>query len=126
MFDDIADVVPKGGQILRYSARKPDDEDFNISSAYRERRNKEHFERLAITSAVKGKRTKEKRFNKFTKIIPKTYDAFDDHVSQMIYEDRVVFIDHENETTFIIKSAKIAGVQKKLYKLLWKFLEEPK
>lgn len=125
LFDDIADVVPKGEQILRYSARRPDDDDFKTSSIYRERRDKGHFERLSITSVEKGKKIKTQQFNKFTKIIPKNYDAFDDHVSQTIYADRVAFVDHEHETTFIIKSPKIAQVQKKLFKLLWKFLDEP-
>lgn len=125
LFDDIADVVPKGGQILRYSARRIDDTSYDPSAAYKKRRAKGHFERLAITSEAKGLK-KSKRIDRFVRVVPKTYDLFDDHVSQTIYEDRVVFTDHEHETTFIIKSVKIAGVQKKLFKLLWKYLPEPK
>lgn len=125
LFDDIADVVPKGGQIFRYSARRLDDTNYDPSSAYKKRRAQGHFERLAITSEAKGVK-KSKRIDRFVKVVPKSYDLFDDHVSQTIYEDRVVFTDHEHETTFIIKSEKIAGVQKKLFKLLWKHLPEPK
>ncbi len=124
VFDDIADIVPKGGTIYRYSARKFGDETFRSSKKYRDRREKGHFDRLAITSERKGLE-KSKRLDRLVKVIPESYDLFDDNVSMMLYEDRTVMIDHNNESVFVIKSAKITSMQKKLFKLLWKYLKEP-
>jgi sugar-specific transcriptional regulator TrmB len=124
-FDDIAEIVPKGATIFRYSARTFGDDSFRSSKKYRDRRAKGHFDRLVITSEKKG-REKSKRIDRLVKVIPESYDVFDDNVSQMMYEDRTVMIDHDNKSVFIIKSAKIASIQKKLFKLLWKYLDEPK
>jgi len=123
LFDDIADVVPIGGQIYRYTARDLSDTSFKCTGLYCKRRDAGHFERLVISSATKAI-NEAKRQNRFVKVVPPEYDMFDDNVSQTIYADRIAFVDHENETTFIITSSKIASMQKKLFKLMWRNLKD--
>ncbi|MCA9354086.1 MAG: hypothetical protein KC877_01050 [Candidatus Kaiserbacteria bacterium] len=125
LFDDIADILPKGEVIYRYSARNLNEKHFHTSKKYRDRRSKGHFDRQVITSESRAAQ-KTKRLDRLVKVIPESVDLFDDNVSQMIYSDRTVMIDHDNESVFIVRSKKIANFQRKLFKLLWKQLPEPK
>ncbi len=121
LFDDIATTVPKGGTYVRYSSRKVGEGSFKISSLYKKNRVNKQIERKVITGAKKAA-SKSNRLDRFVKAVPPSFDLFEDNVSQMIYENKVAFVDHNTDTTFIIESEKIATFQRKLFMLLWKKL----
>jgi len=54
--------------------------------------------------------------------IPKLYDLFEDNISKIIYANKVAIIDYESETSFIIENKKLADFEKKIFKLLFKYL----
>lgn len=118
LFDDIASVLPKEGIYYRYSARRTDEKHFNPTDYYFKMRDKKRFERKVITSAAKHK-NKGKRLEREIKSIPENVDLFDDNVSSYIYADRIAFVDHDTQTTFIVHSKKISDFQKKLFQMLW-------
>lgn len=125
LFDDIAARLKRGDVFYRYSARRLDERRFRISSAYKKARQHKHLTRYVITGEAKG-RTKRPRLDRFVKTVPASFDLFEDNVSQIIYENRVALIDHETDTTILITSTKLAAFQKKLFLLLWNFLDTPK
>lgn len=124
LFDDVADVLPKGDVMYRYSARNLHENTFHTSKKYRTRRNNGNLDRLVITSESRAAQ-KTKRLDRLVRVIPDSYDLLDDNVSQIIYADRTALIDHDNESVFIVRSKKIANFQRKLFKTLWRKLPEP-
>ncbi len=122
LFDDIATTLDNGDEFYRYSARQVGEPSFRVSKLYEEKRRTKHLERRVITSEAKAK-LKERRLDRWIKTIPADFDLFDDNVSQIIYKNKVAFVDHDSHSTFIIESKKIATFQEKLFKLLWKKLD---
>lgn len=56
------------------------------------------------------------------KTVPEKKDLFDHNISQIIYADKVAFIDYNTETALIIENRILSGFQKKLFKLLYEKL----
>lgn len=121
LFDDIASTIPKNGMYYRYSSRKLDEKNFIPTEYYKKERERKRFERKVITS-TKKKNEKTLRLEREVKVVPESFDLFEDNVSSYIYEDKVAFADFDNQITFIVNSKKIAQFQKKLFELLWKKL----
>lgn len=55
--------------------------------------------------------------------IPKNYDLFEDNVTKLIYSNKVAIIDHNTHTSFIVENQKFANFEKKIFKLLFKYLK---
>ena len=119
-FDDLAYSLPKDGVYYRYSSRTGDNPETR-SDLYFSMRKKKNFGRYVITGEVKGNKKKH-NLDRAMKMIPSKTDLFDDDVSLLIYEDKVVFVDYENNMSFMIEAKKIAQFQKKLFMLLFKKL----
>lgn len=56
--------------------------------------------------------------------IPDGFDHFDDHISKVIYDDRVTIIDYLSETGFTIESARYARYEGKSIPLLFQLLKK--
>jgi len=65
---------------------------------------------------------KEKKLEKEVVIIPRKIDIFEDNITKIIYANKVAIIDYNTEECFIIESKIFADFEKKLFKLLFKFL----
>jgi sugar-specific transcriptional regulator TrmB len=116
-FEDMVISSPKNSTIYRYSSRKTFGMT-NKSESYYKLRDSKRIERKAIVSEQKAQKKKSK-LERFVRVVPKEFDLFDDDVSQFIYQNRVAFIDHKHEISFIIESEKIARFQEKIFKLLY-------
>lgn len=57
--------------------------------------------------------------NRFIKTMPAKYGLFVHGVSQLIYANKIAFIDYNTETVLIIENKKIAEFQKTIYKALY-------
>ncbi len=117
VYEDIGLSLPKGGIFYRYTSRK---EDHKKNEIYSELRVKKEIERLVITSAEKASK-KQKDSNRFIKIVPKEF-AFDDNVSLIIYNNKIVHIDHIAGSAITITSQSMARFQEKIFKILWRQL----
>lgn len=119
VLEDLAQVAKKGEVYYRYSSRKPSTNVRKfIPKKYREAREKKQLERFVITSQTL-KDTKNPRLERHIKVVPPSFDLFDHDITQIIYADRVAFLDYNTNTAFIIENEKLAQFQKKVFQLLF-------
>jgi len=123
VFNDLTFTLGKGDMFYRYSSAK----DVNkaeeyLPSDYRKKRDNKKLERLLITSERQAK-TKKPRLERNIKTIPEKYDLFDDNITQLIYGNKVAFIDYDSETATVIESKPFADFQRKIFKLFYKKLD---
>lgn len=58
------------------------------------------------------------------KVVPEKYGLFDYDITQIIYEDKVAYIDYNTETTFLIENPLIDDFQRKLFRILFDYCRE--
>ena len=126
IFHDIVDTLQPGETYYRYSSRKEDYLRGFLSNEYKTLRDEKQIQRMVITSQElkQAKEAKEKKLNREIVSIPKTYDLFEDNVSKMIYANKIAVIDYNTDTSFIIENQKLATFEKKIFKLLFKYLRK--
>jgi len=81
---------------------------------------------MIITSdeLKKMKEESEKKLGREIVAIPKNYDLFDDNIGKIIYANKVAILDYNTNTSFIIENKKFADFEKKIFKLLFRYLRE--
>ena len=122
VYDDIVTTLKKGDTFYRYSSSgKPRKRDYYVSRDYTERRDQKQLERFVITNEGTGK-LKKTKFEKSVKIVPKSFDLFEYDVTQLIYGNKIAFVDYNSETAVIIENPVIAMFQQKIFKLLFQKL----
>ncbi len=122
IFTDLVRTLPRGGVFYRYSSTKDGKRGSKYLPAdYREMRDQKQLERFVITSE-EGAKYKKNRMERSIKVVPKDEGLFDYDITQIIYGNKVVFIDDNSETAIVIQNPIIAEFQTKLFKLLWKRL----
>lgn len=119
VFSDVLTTLGRGDVFYRYSsARSIEKNDKYLPKDYREKRDAKRLERFVITSKD-ASRTKKPRLGRSIKIIPEDYDLFDYDITQLIYADKVAFIDYNTETAIIVENKIFARFQRSLFKLLY-------
>jgi len=120
--EDILESLPRGSVFYRYSAIKTAEQtDKYLPKDYRKRRDNKGLERLVITNEkiAKGKKP---RLEREIKILPSEEGLFDYDVTEIIYGDKIAFLDYNSETALLVENKKIAEFQKALFKSLYKRL----
>lgn len=122
VFADLVDSSKRGETFYRVSAES-DLERTNtyLPRDYRKKRDAKGLERFVITAPRIGK-GKKVRMERAMKYIPEGYDLFEQDIIELIYADKIAFIDLSTETSFIIKSPRLADFHKKLFRLLYQKL----
>jgi len=62
------------------------------------------------------------KLNRITKKIPGNLSKFEHDVNQIIYGNKVAYLDSNTETAFVIENKKIADFQRDIFKTLWKLI----
>lgn len=122
VFEDILNTLKKGDEFYRYSSEdKHDIESVGLPKDYRKRRDAMKLERLVITNPefIAGR---EPKLDVSMKVVPKEFFPFDYGVAQIIYGDKIAFIDYGQEVATIIENPTIAKMQKDIFKMLFKKL----
>ena len=121
-FDNIIEHTKKGNTFYRYTSEK-DLAAVNsyLSGNYRQKRDAKRLERLVISNPVSGGQ-KRPRLERFIKFIKPEADIFEQDVIQIIYENRVAFIDLNTEEVLIIENPALADFQKVIFRQLYKKL----
>ncbi len=119
VYEDLLSTLKKGDVFYRYSSSKNDrKEDWYVPKNYRERRDQKKIERFVITNErTKGK--KKPRLERYIKVVPRGYDLWEYNITQLIYGDKVAFVDYNTETAVIVENSIIAEFQRKIFKLLF-------
>lgn len=76
------------------------------------------IEKYVITNQDTQER-RRLRLNRHSKAVPASYDSFDYNITQLIYKNKVAFIDFDSETATLIENQRFADFQLKLFKLLF-------
>jgi sugar-specific transcriptional regulator TrmB len=123
IFADIVHSLKKGDVFYRMSSNADGQEkkDKYVPRVYRQLRDEKKLERQVITNEQTAK-NKVAKLERFIKIMPNDFGPFDHNVTQVIYGDKVAFIDYNSETAMIIESKKIADFQRHIFKNLYKRL----
>lgn len=123
VLEDLAHTMKPGETFFRASSRDlgTDVEKF-VPREFREVRDAKKLEQLVITnSALKGSPHK-KRLECYSKMIPPSEDPFTYDIAQLIYGDKVAFVDYKEETALIIENPRFAKFQERLFRSLFKRL----
>lgn len=124
-FDDVINHMDHGGTFFRYTSEKDLDKvNKYLSPDYRIRRDKKKLERMVISNPVSGGR-KKPRLERFVKYIPPEKSLFDQNIIQIIYRDRLLFIDLNTERVLIIENQQLADFQKVIFRQLYDKLPLP-
>ena len=121
-FDDVISHTPRGETFYRYTSEK-DLQKVNsyLSRDYRTRRDAKKLERMVISNPISGKQ-KRPRLERFIKYIPQERSLFDQNIIEIVYGDRLLFIDLDSEKVIIIENKTLAEFQKVIFKQLYRAL----
>lgn len=79
------------------------------------------IEKYVITNE-KTQKARKQRLGRYSKMIPASFDLFEYDMSQLVLRNKVAFIDYASETASIIESQVFADFQRKIFRLLFRFL----
>ena len=119
IFEDLTTSLKRGDIFYRYSSAK-DTAKANsyLPKNYREVRDQKQLERYVITSASTAE-AKRPRLERDMKVVPEEFGLFDFDVTQVIYGDKIAFIDYNSDTAIVIENKIIAEFQKRIFKMLF-------
>ena len=72
---------------------------------------------MITTEATQQKQVPD--MNRAVKTIPNKYGLFDFNVTEIIYGNKVAFIDYNSESAVVIENNRIAEFQQKLFKITY-------
>ncbi len=119
VFEDLVMSLKRGDVYYRYSSAKDAARGLTYLPAnYQKLRTQKQIERFVITSESRAKE-KKPELTLAVRAVPTQYDLFDYDITQVIYGDKVAFIDYNTETAIVVENKVIAEFQKKIFKLLY-------
>lgn len=123
IYEDVLRTCKKGDVFYRYESPKNYKQfDEWLPPEYFQRICKQkEIEKFVITNE-KTYRTKKKVMERIERAVPANFDLFQYEITQIIYNDKVAFIDFESKVAWIIESIRFAQFQRQLFKLLFKQL----
>lgn len=117
VFDDLVKTLKHGDVFYRYSSARQS-RDAYLPKNYREIRDQKKLERFVITNPTQAA-GKGPRMERAVKVVPEKYGLFDQDVTQVIYGNKVAFIDYNSETALLVENPALAAFQKNLFKMLY-------
>ncbi len=122
IFSDLVHSQKKGDVFYRYTSEKDTDHvNTFLPKDYRVIRDQKGLERFVISS-IEATSSKKKRLERATKSIPKNESTFNQDCIQLIYANKVAFINLAKVQGVIIEDENLASFQREIFKLLYKRL----
>lgn len=123
VYEDILRTLKKGETFYRYSSENPEDiERYGVPKNYRQERDKKQIERLVISNP-EYVAAREPQLEVSLRVVPDEFLPFAHHVSQIIYGNKIAFIDYNQPIATIIENPTLAAFQRDIFKMLFKKLE---
>ncbi len=82
------------------------------------------LERFVITNQALRRRAFVKRVECASRMLPGSFDAFEDGITQFVYGDTMALVDLKKEIAFVIKNEALASFHRKLFRYLYRSLAE--
>lgn len=123
VYEDVLDSCKRGNIFYRYESPKSFlIQDAMLPPAYFERicKNKE-IQKFIITNE-KTLKTKKPVPERKAKAVPASLDIFDYDITQIVYKNKVAFIDLPGSTAWIVENERFARFQERLFRLLFEKL----
>lgn len=122
VYDDILETLPVGGTFYRYSSGKTERrKNLYVPKDYAKRRDAKRLERFVITNKATAAR-KKPTLERALKSVPAGTDLFAHDITELIYGNKVAFVDYGKEAAIIIENKEVAEFQTRLFKLLYQRL----
>lgn len=122
IYEDLIFSLKKGDVFYRYTSEKDTKYiDSLLPTNYREVRDKKGLERLVISNSS-ASLNKKSRLERFIKVLPQSETQFNQNCIQLIYGNKIAFIDISNLQGVIIEDVNLAQFQKAIFKLFYKKL----
>ena len=123
IFDDVVRSLKKGDVFYRYSSNKDGNEkkDKYLPRIYRKMRDEKKLQREVITNTQTAVH-KKSSLDRFAKVMPNDFGPFEHNITEIIYGDKIAFVDYNSETAMIIESKRIADFQRQIFQTLYKKL----
>jgi sugar-specific transcriptional regulator TrmB len=124
VFDDVVRSLKKNDVFYRYTSNQDGNEkkDKHLPRIYRQMRDQKKLQREGITNAQTVK-NKKPSLDRFLKIMPDDFGLFEHNVTEIIYGNKIAFIDYNSDTAMIIESKRIADFQKQIFQTLYKKID---
>jgi sugar-specific transcriptional regulator TrmB len=120
IFKDLVVSQKKGDIFYRYTSEKDTAyTDTFLPKEYRAIRDKKGLERFVISTFDIASK-KQKRLERATKVVPKHEALFNQDCIQLIYGNKVAFIDIAQVQGVVIENKNLAQFQKEIFKMLYK------
>lgn len=124
VFEDIVDSLKKGSIFYRISSEtNVEKSNTYLPKNYRKKRDEKELQRYVITTQ-NTESQKRPRLERETVIFPEHYEQFDENIQMIIYEDKIAYVDYNNESAMVIRNKKLASFQEKIFKALFKSLKK--
>lgn len=121
-YEDILATLEKGDTFYRYSSESAEHVlSVGLPTDYETRRDAMRLERLVITNADYVA-NREPSLEETLVVVPDEYLPFDDGVSQIIYGNKVAFIDYNQPIATIIENPAVAELQRDIFMMLFRQL----
>lgn len=122
VYEDLVRSCKRGDTYYRYGSRKSTTNWRQyVPRGYLAERDGKQLQRFVITS-TKQDRAADREMNRAVKVVPPTHNLFQYDIVQLIYANKVAFMDYNTETALIIENAALAEFQKNMFKLLYEKL----
>lgn len=123
VYEDIIATLKKGEEFYRYSSESAEHLlAIGLPKGYIEERDRLKLERLVITSPDYVA-SREPSLEESLRVVPNEFLPFNYGVSQIIYGNKIAFIDYTQPIATIIENNTFAQFQKDIFKMLFKKLE---
>lgn len=124
VYEDILYTLKKGETYYRYSSEGVDElKSVGLPKDFEKRRDDLQLERLVITNPAYIA-SREPSLEESLMVVPEEYLPFDYGVSQIIYGNKIAFIDYTQPIATIIENPVLAKMQKDIFYMLFKQLRK--
>ncbi len=118
---DLIESSKKGDVIYRYESPK----DYKLNKRYYPALYMRHaggtdseIQKFVLTNE-KTHNQRRQQLSRYSKSIQRVQDPFEYNITQIIYQDKVLFIDYETRISIVFQNQRFADFQKKIFKLLF-------
>lgn len=117
--------MPKNGIFYRYDGYNSSvPMQIYLPKNYYETIEQKKLERFVITNEGLRKSPYKKKIQCASRMIPCSFDAFEQGISQFIFEDKIALIDFTTQIAYIIKNQALAAYHTRLFQFVFQNLKE--
>ena len=122
VYEDILNTLKPGDCFYRFSSENiKDSRQVGLPKHYEKIRDKMKLERLVVSNPDYVA-AREPKLEESLRVVPEEFLPFDHHVSQIIYGDKIAFIDFNQPIATIIENPTLAQFQRDIFMMLFKKL----